>query len=301
VSGVAGTGKSSLAAHLVDAACQRGERCLYIAYEESTNQIIRNMRSIGIDLGQWVEAGLLRFLATRPSFYSSELHLLTHKKATEEFQPSVIVVDPVTNLITIASEKEVKSMLLRMIDFYKMNQITALFTSLTHGGLDEESTDVGISSLMDTWILLREDESNGERNRLIYILKSRGLAHSNQIREFRLTNDRIQLMDVYIGPGGVLTGSARLSLEEGERAEALWKRQEIERRKRELDFKRQALQAQLSALKAEFESQEEELERIIREEEQREQIFLDARQDMAKARWAESANLGGDSPNEDGV
>ncbi len=209
VSGTAGTGKTSLAASLVDAACRRGERCLYVAFEESTSQIIRNMRSIGIDLEPWVQQGLLQFRATRPSFYGLEMHLLTLQKLAEEFQPSVMVIDPLTNLISVASDSEVKSMLVRLIDYLKMKGITTLFTSLVAGGDVEVNSEVGISSLMDAWLLVRNLENNGERNRGLYVLKARGMAHSTQIREFRLTSHGIELVDVYVGPEGILPGSAR--------------------------------------------------------------------------------------------
>ena len=184
VSGTAGTGKSSLAAHFVDAACRRGERCVYFATEESPDLIVRNMRSIGIDLGPWVKKGLLRFDATRPTFHGLEMHLLRMHKLVGETHARVVVVDPITSYISLGDTLEVKSMLTRLIDFFKANQITAFFTSLTEGGSALEQSEVGISSLMDTWILLRHIEINGERNRGIWVLKSRGMAHSNQIREF---------------------------------------------------------------------------------------------------------------------
>ena len=242
VSGTTGTGKTSLATHLVNATCQRGERCLYFAFEESPQQIMRNMRSIGINLEPWVKKGLLRFHAVRPTLYGLENHLVEMHKLTDEFRPGVIVMDPVTNFLSIGTATEAKSMLMRLIDFFKANQITALFNSLTSTGYNEESTEMGVSSLMDTWLLLRDIESNGERNRGLYILKSRGMAHSNQIREFHLTDNGIQLVDVYVGPEGVLTGSARLTREARDKAEALAHRQKIESRKSELEHKRKALE-----------------------------------------------------------
>lgn len=209
VSGTPGTGKTSLAAHLVAAACSRGERCLFFAYEEAADQIIRNMASIGIHLEQWIEKGLLQIQSTRPSFYGTEMHLLTSQKLIDEFKPDVVVIDPITNLSQIGSPPEVKSLLVRLIDFLKMNKITTLFTSLTHGGSPKEATDIGVSSLMDTWIMLSDLETNGERNRVLTVLKSRGMEHSNQVREFHLTGSGIELRDVYVAPVGVLTGTAR--------------------------------------------------------------------------------------------
>ena len=288
VSGTAGTGKTSLAAHLVNATCQRGERCLYFAFEESPKQIMRNMRSIGINLEPWVKKGLLRFHAVRPTLYGLENHLVEMHKLANEFRSSVIVMDPVTNFLSIGTATEAKSMLMRLIDFFKANQITALFNSLTSGGYNEQSTEIGVSSLMDTWLLLRDLESNGERNRGLYILKSRGMAHSNQIREFQLTHNGIQVVDVYVGPEGVLTGSARLTREAQDKAEALAHRQKIESRKRELEHKRKALEEQINVLKAAFESEAKELETIISQEEKRERTLVEERQDIEKARQADS-------------
>jgi circadian clock protein KaiC len=257
VSGSAGTGKTSLAAALADAACRRGERCLFFAFEEAVGQIIRNMRSIGIDLGQWVEQGNLRFRAARPSLYGLETHLLTMQKLVEEFQPGLVIVDPLTNLAAIASEIEVKAMLVRLIDYLKMKQVTALFTSLTSGSSDEVTSQVGVSSLMDTWILVRNIEQDGERNRGLYVLKARGMAHSAQVREFRLTAEGIQLIDVSVGPQGVLVGSARAAQEARVRAAVSQRQTETTRRRRELDRRRKVIESQIAVLQAEIESAEE--------------------------------------------
>src|SRR5438477_5315283 len=210
VSGTAGTGKSSLAAHLAEAACRRGERCLYLAFEESTSQITRNMRSIGIDLEPWVRRDLLRVHAQRPTALGLEGHLVAMHRLIDDWKPRVVVVDPVTNMIAVGTEAEVKAMLARLIDFMKLRQITALFTSLTEGGGAAERTDLGVSSLMDVWMLLGNLEANGERNRTIQIVKARGMAHSNQVREFVITDRGIMLLDVSRGVNGrVVIGSAR--------------------------------------------------------------------------------------------
>jgi circadian clock protein KaiC len=210
VSGSAGTCKSSLAAHFVEAACRRGERCLYFAFEESPTQITRNMRSIGIDLEPWTRRNLLRVHAARPTALGLEAHLATMHRLIEEFEPRVVVVDPVTNLVAVGSAVEVKAMLSRLIDFMKMRQITALFTSLTEGGATSEGTDLGVSSLMDVWMLLGNPEANGERNRSIQIVKARGMAHSNQIREFVMTDHGFTLVDVVRRvDGSVMIGAAR--------------------------------------------------------------------------------------------
>jgi circadian clock protein KaiC len=187
VSGTAGTGKSSLAAHFAVAACRRGERVMYFAFEESASQIMRNMRSIGIDFEPWVRQDLLRFHAARPCLSGLEMHLATMLKQIAAFEPQVVVVDPLNSFVTVGNEDDVKMMLLRLVDALKLRQITAFFTSLTAGGGALEQTDVAISSLIDTWLLVRDMESGGERNRGLYILKSRGMPHSNQIREFLLT------------------------------------------------------------------------------------------------------------------
>jgi circadian clock protein KaiC len=195
ISGTAGTGKTSLAAHFLDAACRRGERCLCFLFEESPQQLLRNMRSIGIDLEPWVAGGLLQFHADRPSRYGLETHLVTMHKVVADFKPTVTVIDPVTNLMTVGTYSDVQAMLTRLIDHLKTENITALLTSLTPGKTDIERTETTISSLMDTWILLANDEVGGKHRRGLYVLKSRGMAHSNDVREFALTDQGLQLLD----------------------------------------------------------------------------------------------------------
>jgi len=199
VSGTAGTGKTSLAAHFLDAACRRGERCLCFLFEESPKQLIRNMRSIGIDLEPWVAKGLLKFHADRPSRYGLETHLVTMHKIVAEFAPTVTVLDPVTNLMTVGTSSDVQAMLTRMIDYLKTENITALLTSLTPGLTDIERTETTISSLMDTWLLLANSEVGGAHRRGVYVLKSRGMAHSNEVREFVLTDRGLQVRDAVPG------------------------------------------------------------------------------------------------------
>jgi circadian clock protein KaiC len=270
VSGTAGCGKSSLAAHFVDAACRRGERCLYLAFEESPKQIARNMRSIGLDLDPWAKRGLLEFHAARASMHGLEMHLANIHKLVRETSPRIVVMDPITNLSQVSSSRrDVTATLTRLIDFYKLQGITAFLTSLTHGGSHLEGTDADISSLVDTWLLLRDIELNGERNRAMYVLKSRGMPHSNQLREFLLTSRGIELADVYLGTEGVLTGSARLAQEAREKAAALQKEQEVESRQRELERKREVLEARIHALRKEFESEAAELQRRLGEDQAR--------------------------------
>lgn len=288
ISGTAGTGKSSLAAYFVDAASRRGDRSLYFAFEESPQQIVRNMRSIGLNLEPWVKKGSLQFRASRPTLYGLETHLAVMHKQIKEFNPRVVIIDPISNLINTGSPTEVRSMLLRLVDFLKSRQITALFTSLSSPDMKTlEQTDVGISSIMDTWLLLRDIELGGERNRGLYILKSRGMAHSNQIREFVLTNSGIDIRDVYIGPEGVLTGSMRLAQEAREKAEKVSRQLEMESKQRNLTRKRAALEAQIAALRAEFEGEESEIARVLKQENQFVRQLRAEEIDMARSRQAD--------------
>ena len=293
VSGTAGTGKSSVCAHFVDAACRRRERSLYIASEESPKQFMRNMRSIRINLNPWVEKGLLRFHALRSTFYSLEMHLAVWHKIINEFKPQVVVVDPITTFISEGDPNEVKAMLTRLIDLLKMRQITGMFTSLTFGAHHNlEQSEVGISSIMDTWLLLRDIETNGERNRGLYVLKSRGMAHSNQIREFLLTDEGIELVDVYVGPGGVLTGTARQAMETQERATAAKCQQETERMRSTLASKQKSLEAKIAALRAEFENEKIEIEKTLAEDERSAKTLAEDRKTLARLRKADLAPNG---------
>ena len=269
VSGTAGTGKSSLAAAFTDATCRRGEQCMYFSFEESPDQILRNMRSIGYDLEPWVKRGLLQFTCVRPSLYGLEMHLAMIHKLVRINRPTVVVMDPITNLMTIGESSEVRAMLTRVIDFFKSQSITALFTSLTTGGEDLEQTEVGISSLMDSWLLLRMIESNGARDRLLYVLKSRGMGHSNEMREFQLSSDGIALIEPYVGLGTVLTGSARLAQETKDELQELAKRQETERRQRELQTEQDSLAAQIETLKTRLSSVQQELSSVREDDRQR--------------------------------
>jgi circadian clock protein KaiC len=288
ISGTAGTGKTSIAASFAEAACRRGERCLYLAMEESPDQITRNMRSIGIDLGRWTRKGLLQIHATRPSLYGLEMHLLTVHKLVEDFKPAVVVMDPVTNLITSGESNEVRSLLTRLMDFLKTRQITTVFTSLTHGSQEIQLSGTEISSLIDTWLLLVSQESNGERNRILYLLKSRGMAHSNQIREFRLTDHGVELENIYVGPAGVLTGTARVVQETKEKAENAIRLSEIERKRQEIARKRKAMEARIALLRAQQEAEEQDMEKKIFLGEQQEQILIQDQETMARLRKADT-------------
>jgi circadian clock protein KaiC len=288
ISGTAGTGKTSIACHVAAASCQRQERCLFFAFEEPAGQLIRNMRSIGLNLEPWLKNDLLRFHTARPTMYGLEMHLAIMHKLIEEFQPRLVIVDPISNFMTSGSVTEASMMLMRLVDFLKSRQITAVFTNLTHGSSALEQTEASISSLIDTWLLLRDIEINGERNRGLCILKSRGMAHSNQIREFVLTPHGIEVTDVYLGAEGVLTGSARLAQEAREKASKLRNSQEVERKRRELKRRQQALEAQVAALRLQFETDKEEMERFITEQEGRQEQFDLDRQEMGASRKADS-------------
>ncbi|MCF8145285.1 MAG: circadian clock protein KaiC [Deltaproteobacteria bacterium] len=287
VSGTAGTGKTSLSSTFADAACRRGERCLYFAFEESPRQIIRNMGSIGMDLNQWVKKGLLEFHSARPTLYGLEMHLVTFHKAIEAFKPRIFIVDPISNLINVGTASEVKSILTRLIDYLKMQKISTLLTDLTHFGSSVERTSEEISSLIDTWLLLRDIELHGERNRGLYILKSRGMPHSNQIQEFLLSNQGINLVDIYTGSGEVLTGSARAIQEGKEKASELARQREVDRKFREQERKRKTLEAKMAALRAQLDAESEELRLMAEEERRRQAALADNRSEIAHLRKGE--------------
>jgi circadian clock protein KaiC len=286
ISGTAGTGKTSLAAHFADAACGRGERCLYLSFEESEGQLIRNMRSVGLNLQPWVNKGLLCFRNTRSTHFGLEMHLATILRMVRDFEPEVMIVDPMDSLVQAGDPSDATLTLTRIMDFLKARGITGLFTNLTTGG---EITGVNVSSLMDTWILLRDLESGGERNRVLYVLKSRGMEHSNQAREFLLTNDGVELIEAYSGPDGVLTGSMRLSQAAREKAERLAHEQELEARRRELARKQEALEARIEAMRKEFEAEAEEARHIIHQQMQRAEVLREDQKSMARRRGAAAA------------
>jgi circadian clock protein KaiC len=288
LSGTAGTGKTSMAATFADATCRRGERCLYFSFEESPSQIMRNMGTIGLDLQQWVKKGRLQFQAMRPFYHGLEMHLARTIKFITEFTPDVVIIDPISGLDTTGAPLEIKSALMRLIDFLKLREITAMLTDLTLGGSLERS-DAAISPLVDTWVVLRDLETNGERNRGLHILKSRGMASSNQVREFMVTDNGIQLTDVYIGPSGMLTGSARVQQEGRERAELVSLSEEAERQQLALECKRAALEAQIAALRAEFSGEEAIITRTVRKDAQRGAVLALDEAAMGRSRKGDAA------------
>jgi len=284
VSGTAGTGKTSIAACFADAACKRNERCIYFAFEESPDQIIRNMRSIGVDLEKHIDNGLLKFHASRPTMYGLEMHLVVIYKMIKKFKPRTIILDPISNLITVGNVGEVKSILVRLIDFLQTQQITVLFTALSLNNIVNEQTDEGVSSLVDAWILIRDIELNGERNRGLYIMKSRGMKHSNQVREFTITDTGLKLEEVYLGQDGILTGSARQAHLLHQQTESLLMKHSLGRKDKEVERKSRELQARIDTLTSEFESIKEELKNDSIEQELRNEVLRQNREEIAQLR-----------------
>ncbi|MFH0863033.1 MAG: circadian clock protein KaiC [Candidatus Altiarchaeota archaeon] len=284
ISGTAGSGKTSVAMAYVDSACKRGEKCLYWSSEESPEQIVRNMASIGLDLQKHIDAGHLIIRSIRPTLYGLESHLVNIHKMVSEYKPDSVIMDPVTNLNEVGDEAEIKSMLTRVIDFLKSRGITTIFTSLTGMKVNVEQSEVGVSSLMDTWILLRMVESASERNRIIFVLKSRGMAHSNQMREFILSDHGIDLVDVYEGSGGVFTGTARLNLEAKERMEALASELKAEAHKREVEIECKGLRVQIEALQTKLSNVNEEGATNVKQERDRTDEAKKSHTDMGRAR-----------------
>jgi circadian clock protein KaiC len=291
VSGTAGTGKTSLTAHFIDAACARGEKCVFLSFEESANQIIRNMRSIGIDLGRWVDRGLLHFQAARPTTFGLEMHLVKIHKMVREIAPRIVVVDPINGLLQSGSASETRSMVLRLVDFLKEQQVTSILTTLTSNSGPQEQTEIDMSSLVDTWLLLRDIESGGERNRGLYVIKARGVGHSNQIREFLLTDHGVQLREVYLGEEGLLTGSARVMQEAKDASTALLLEQEAERLQLFVQRKRKVLDAQIAALQLERDTEAGETRQLFAQSELRRNKGEQDLSDMSRSRFVRTEDL----------
>ncbi|MEL5879086.1 circadian clock protein KaiC [Cereibacter sphaeroides] len=286
VSGVAGAGKSSLAAHFAAAACARGERAMYFSFEEAADQAVRNMRSLGLDLGRWRDAGLLRFMATRPTFYSLEMHLAVILREVMRFEPSVVVLDPISAFTESGDRLEVQSMLLRIVDFLKNRGITGIFTHLAHSQ-NEATTDAGLSSLMDGWVLMLNREVNGEFNRELYLLKARGMAHSNQVREFLMSDRGISLLPPHLGEGGALTGTARKAEEARLRRAEVERQTELGRLQQQIEQRRRRARAQIEALEAELQAEEIALKALVEGESAHERQRLADADTMARSRGNE--------------
>lgn len=266
LSGVAGSGKSSIAASFAAAACRAGESALYFSFEESAEQAERNMRSIGLDIGVWLREGRLKFVSARPTFYSLEMHLAVMLREVQRSKPQVVVLDPISAFTESGDRMEVQSMLLRIVDFLKSKGITGVFTHLAQSHVSATTTDAGLSSLMDAWILLLNREAHGEFNRELYLLKARGMSHSNQVREFVMTNSGISLLAPYLGEGGALTGSARKAEEARVRRDETRRRAEVSRLQEQIDQRRRKVEAQIAALRAELSSDEIELQALVANE-----------------------------------
>lgn len=292
ISGTAGTGKTSLAAYFANETCNRKERCIYFAFEESPQQIMRNMSSIGINLKAHIDNGLLEMHAARPTLNGLEMHLVAIHKHVKRFKPKAVILDPITNLITVGSISEVKAMLIRLIDFLQTEQITVLFTALSLNTIVTEQTDEGVSSLVDAWLLVRDIENNGERNRGMYIMKSRGMKHSNQVREFVITDEGLDLVDVYLGADGVLTGSAREAQELMETTSNILRTHALNKKDLEIQRKRKVLEAKIASLQVEFESVQDELSKSYVEEDLRKEIMEKNREELIKNRQTKHTGNG---------
>jgi circadian clock protein KaiC len=283
ISGTSGSGKTSLSASFVDSVCRRGEKSLYVSFEESPDQICRNMRSIGIDLDQWIGRGLLKFHAVRPTLFGLEMHLLMISNYIRDFNPSIVIMDPISSLMNIGDPEEVKAIIARIIDIGKSRNTMVVLTNLSHGAYYADATTIGISSICDIWILMKQLESDGEFNRGIYVLKARGMNHTNQVREFRMSPTGIEILDIFVGAGGK-TGAARFSEEAGERAAALVREQEIDRLKRQVERKELILNRKIDELKMNFESEKEELMFSIQKDELREAAIRKFRDELLAKR-----------------
>jgi len=283
ISGMVGTGKTSLAAHLVDAGCRRGEHCLYLAFEESPGQIMRNMKSIGINLKQWTEKGLLHFHSTRVSEQGLEKHLLMILKQTARFQPSIVVVDALTDFISLGAFSEVRQMVLRIIDYFKKSGLSALVPSMSSRP-DLQETGIGLSSAFDTWIHMTNIQSNLERNRTLVVVKSRGMAHSNQVREFVLTDKGVNLLDIYTSPAGTFMGSARLTQIAADKVAEITRRETTDSLERRIEEKRRAMEAKISSIRAEFEAEIKEDELVVFQDRAREKEYAGEIKTLTKHR-----------------
>jgi circadian clock protein KaiC len=284
ISGVAGSGKSSVAASFANAACAAGERALLFSFEEPADQSVRNMKSLGIDIDQWIKSGKLRYIATRPTFYSLEMHLAVMLREVTRFDPGLVILDPISSFLESGDRMEIQSMLLRVVDFLKGRGVTAVFTHLMHGQDSVVQTDAGLSSIMDAWILLLNREVNGEFNRELYLLKARGLSHSNQVREFVMSDDGIKLVPPYLGENGALTGSARKNEEAKSRQAEMRRNADMSRAQQQIQQKRRRAKAQMEALQAELDADEIELNAMMQNEDDYRRQTADDRIEMERSR-----------------
>ena len=288
ISGTPGSGKTTLGARFLEAGCERGERGMLFAFEESRAQIARNMRSVGIDVQRWVDAGRLRIVSARPAAHGLETHLARLYQAVEEFGPANVVIDPLSALN--GEDFQLKAMLSRLIDHFKARQTTAVMTTLIRGEFDDRA-GLGISSVIDTWVDVSNLELDGERNRGINILKSRGMAHSSQVREFQITSQGLNIRDVYAGERGVLMGSARRSQEARDRAQAISRGEELEAKRQQLKSRRSTREAQIAALHDQLEAETQQLSSEIEAGERLERQLEQDRTALASARSGTGGSL----------
>jgi len=291
VSGSAGSGKTSIAAHFAAASCSRNERCLFFAFEESPAQIIRNMKSINLDLEKQVKKGVLKFYASRPTMYGLEMHLVVFYKLIKEFKPKLVILDPITNLVTVGDPSQVKSILIRLIDFLQKEEITVMFTALTFPHFVQTSADEDVASLVDTWLSVHDIEYNGERNRAIYIMKSRGMKNSNQVREFLITDNGIEIVEVTLGPSGVLVGSAREAYKLEKNTGEVLRKNAFDLKNKQIESRKTILDAKVAKLNSEFELVKDELNRIYIEEELRNEVAEKNRKQLMKMRGKNEEDL----------
>jgi circadian clock protein KaiC len=292
--GEAGTGKTTLAAKMLESACAHGERALFVSEEESPAQLVRNMASVGIDLQRWVDAGLLRLWAVRPTAYGLEMHLASLLRMVNDFDPSIVALDAMASLNTNGVITDVTSLIIREIDLLKSRGLTAVLTSLLDAGDERDASRV--SSLMDTWLLIRNVQTNGEQNRLLSVRKSRGTAHSNQVREFVLSGSGLELLDVSVGANGAIVGSARLAVEAEERVAELQRAEVIDRRHRGMARRRTEAVAQVEALHAILDAEEAEAERLDSDDARRLRVIEHEEAAMGFHRGADAAADAGDVP-----
>ncbi|MBP5856077.1 circadian clock protein KaiC [Marivibrio halodurans] len=284
IGGAAGTGKSSLGARFVEAACERGERAILFSFEESPAQMARNMRTISIDLQRWIDNGALECRMIRPQSDSPEAHLATMMDAVRRHDPDVAVLDPISALTTVGHDDEIRSMLARMVDFFRASRLTTMMTNLAAGGRTGEAAELAVSSLADAWILVRRIEQNAERNNIIQVLKSRGMSHSNSLCEFDFTKDGIAVREAYIGVDGVVLGSARHAAEAKDRMRAAQRQTTIDASKAELQLREQELESRIAELRLSHEAQTRRLEAAIREAEDADGAERAARDKIADER-----------------
>ena len=280
ITGPSGAGKTSISSSFANGACSRGERALFLAFEESSDQIIRNMKSIGLSLDKWVNEKLLYFYTARATTNSLEGHLDNIMTMVREVEPTCVVLDPISAFRPIANENETKLMLIRLNDYLRARKITTVFTALSSDGEYSEHADVQLSSIADTWIVVRIMDYKGERNNVMQLMKSRGMSHSRQMKEMYFTGNGLKLQNVYQGPEGVLTGAARIGQEKYEKLKEARNVIEIDKNRKKIERKKSLLEASIEALKHEYEEELEALHAAIEEAEEQNSKIKETRKEI---------------------